>query len=273
MNPLRSLLHGQVILLTLLCLGLVGCSKSDEPQPDETTKLLRIYGDDFNEAFTRSTHNDIKSYMRHDGEIAIQADYTHLKNGTILISTKITQDGRETACNDTIYFSRGLVESCNGSQAGIYYRIYFSYKNSRLSSIEWTQWKLTDESERRGRPWTRTNTLSWDKNGNLTSYHDAAGNSQANALTHVYTYTGMYSKEPFQIPFTILPQYIPLQLDGMFGDLPQNLIDTESITGTSDNLDIIYDYTVRSGQIIGFTQNITTLSTRISLNRFIEWDD
>ena len=269
-----SPLFASICLSVLLSTAAQSCSKSesDEPTPETTPVVAAITGDDYSQVFQRDKSGNIRNYTLRDGNDAVSATYMFHRNGAVEIATDLTVAGQHTAYNDTVYISRGLAQYATGSWLGIWYRIDFSYDGSRLASVKWTQWNRDDMDARRGRPWNWTNSLEWD-GANLARYIDWQGGGEANRLTSTYTYSQLSSPQPFQVPFTIMPQYLPLQLDGIFGSLPANLIDTRTIEAADATTAITYSYTIKGTRITGFSEEYTGTVSDGPRDRRIEWDE
>lgn len=253
-------------LFILACpLFLSACS--DEPNPDVFMQIAEITNEDgsISKQFSYDSYGRITAFRSTYPTETVNVKYEYVSDNLIKITTEdivLDYNGAQEFARtyrDELHLEKGQAVFCEGifsqTQQGIAsfekkYRREFGYTTgNRLNTIKCTEWNRSGDKWDEDSPWTWENYYHWE-NDNLVKIEDCLGYSYP---TTIYTlrYNGVYGAQNI-IPIPMdLPQFYPLQLKGIFGSTPANLITeiqredihTDAIYTTS------YQYTIEDGRI------------------------
>ncbi len=164
--------------------------------------------------------------------------------------------------DDEIHLENGRASYCDGvfssNEFGTpfqkKYRHEFTYTSgNHLNVVKWTEWNRQGDGWALDRPWTWENYYIWE-NGNLTEIEDFSGKT-----TPFYRYKYSYSTTSGIQNITVIHygrhQYYPLQLGGILGAQPENLISGVQI----EQADVLpvqtrYEYNIIDGRVTVYTE-------------------
>lgn len=263
-----------LLIFTAVCL--VSCSNQDEPDPEKFSQVSEI-SNGYNNISQRITYDEygrVIKYIAGFPTESITATYTYPSDNLIRIHTQDVIFGQNGTSGilriyeDELYLENGRASYCEGifssNDAGSLfqkkYRHDFIYAtDNHLNVIKWTEWNKNGDDWAYDKPWTWENYYVWE-DGNLTEVEDFLGNTRP-FYTYKYTYATMSGVQ------NIIPlhygrfQYFPLQLKGIFGLQPKNLIiglEQTIDNGTTYKTD--YNYNITDGKIVNYSETQNGIS-------------
>lgn len=225
------------VLISLLLL-LASCDNQEEPAPEVFSQVAEISnGTTTSRQITYDKYGRAVKYTVSYPGGSVNATYSYPSDNTISIHTEDVAYGtlgisdivREY--DDEIHLENGRASYCDGvfssNEFGTpfqkKYRHEFTYTSgNHLNVVKWTEWNRQGDEWALDRPWTWENYYIWE-NGNLTEIEDFSGKT-----TPFYRYKYSYSTTSGIQNITDIHygrhQYYPLQLGGILGAQPENLI-------------------------------------------------
>lgn len=265
-----------LLLLIFTAVCLVSCSNQDDPDPEIFSQVAEISNghNTLSQKITYDSYGRVVEYSAFYPTESVSAKYTYTADNLINIHTQDVIFGQNGASDivrmyeDELYLENGRASYCEGEftsndTGSLYqkkYRHDFTYTtDNHLNTIKWTEWNKRGDNWAYDKPWTWTNYYVWE-NGNLIEVEDFLGNSKP-SYTYKYTYSTISQvRNIVPIQFGRF-QYYPLQLKGIFGLQPQNLIiGMEQTTNGGASYKTDYKYKIEDGRIINYsvTQNGTS---------------
>lgn len=191
----------------------------------------------FSQQFSYDSYGRIVTYRSMLLAETVMVKYEYVSDSLIKITTKdiIRLNGFNDLVRtfqDNLHLENGQATYCEGifcleEQDKIpfekKYRHEFSYTSSNhLNVVNWTEWSKDRDGWAEDKPWTWENFYYWE-NGNLVKIEDFNGHLYPSE-TYTLNYTDIIGvRNVVPIPMGRF-QYIPLQLQGIFGAQSVNLI-------------------------------------------------
>lgn len=256
------------VLISLLPL-LASCDNQEEPTPEVFSQVAEISnGTTTSRQITYDKYGRTVKYTVSYPGGSVNATYSYPSDNTISIHTEDVAYGtlgisdivREY--DDEIHLENGRASYCDGvfssNEFGTpfqkKYRHEFTYTSgNHLNVVKWTEWNRQGDEWALDRPWTWENYYIWE-NGNLTEIEDFSGKT-----TPFYRYKYSYSTTSGIQNITVIHygrhQYYPLQLGGILGAQPENLISGVQI----EQADVLpvqtrYEYNIIDGRVTVYTE-------------------
>lgn len=229
----------KIDFILLFPLVLLSCS-NDGPEPEVFMQIASITNetDSKVQQITYDSYGKVISYSYVGSIESIKAEYEYISDNLVKITTKdviFGQNGDNDIIRifrDDLHLENGRAVSCDGIFSQIdrdktpfekKYRHEFSYTSSNLlNTVKCTEWSRVDDKWAEDKPWTWENFYYWE-NGNLVKIEDYLGHSYP-CITYTLKYADISNVQnvvPIQMGRY---QYFPLQLKGIFGSSPVNLI-------------------------------------------------
>lgn len=255
-------------LLLFLPLVIVACSE-DEPKHQIFMQISTIINasETISRQISYDSYGRVISYKSVSPKESIVSEYVHVSDSLIKITTKYYYSGsitRSYTMQDDLHIENGRAVSCDGIfreqvqdelPVEKKYRHEFNYTlDNFLNTIKWTEWYIRGDNWE-DYPWTWENYYYW-REGNLEEIEDHLGQSSP-TFTYSFKYTdvvGLQNVVP--IPMGRY-QYFPLQLQGVFGSQPLNLISEISQIHYSDdvyNMSYKYKYEIVEDRIVNYQE-------------------
>ncbi len=253
---------------TVLAFLLAACSK-DEPEPLIFMQISSITNESGSQSkqISYDSYGKVTSYKcAYPGE-SVVVDYEYVSDNLIKIYTKdVVSDLNGDIIRtytDELHLEKGQAVSCDGifsmTQQDKYlsrkkYRHEFIYtRDNRLNVIKCTEWNKPNEELTEDKPKTWENIYYWEC-GNITKIEDYLGYSYPE-FTYTYKYTDIADIQNV-VPIRMgRYQYIPLQLKGIFGLMPVNLIKEENIDHSHNgNYTLTYQYDITDQRITKYSE-------------------
>ena len=247
----------------------VSCSTQDEPDPEIFSQVAEISNDHniISQKITYDSYGRVIEYTALYPTESVSAAYTYTADNLINIHTQDVIFGQNgdsdimRVYEDELYLENGRASYCEGvftsnDTGSLFqkrYRHDFTYTpDHHLNVIKCTEWNKRDDDWAYDKPWSWENYYVWE-NGNLIEVEDFFGNTKP-YYTYKYTYSTISAVQ------NIVPiqfgrfQYYPLQLKGIFGLQPKNLImGMEQITNGGAPYKTDYKYIIEGGKIINYS--------------------
>lgn len=261
---------------------LAACSK-DDPEPRIFMQISSITNESVSQSkqISYDSYGKVTSYKCDYPEASVIVDYEYVSENLIKIYTKYVVSDLNgdiiRTYTDELHLEKGQAVSCDGvfsmTQQGKFlsqkkYRHEFSYTpDIRLNVIKWTEWDKLNDGWAEDNPWTWENFYYWE-GGNLTKIEDYLGHSYPE-FTYNYKYTDIVDVQNV-VPIRMgRYQYIPLQLKGIFGLMPVNLIKEENRDHAfNGNYTLSYHYDITDQRITKYSE---TSETGITNTFSVQW--
>ncbi len=228
----------QLIFTLLFSLVLASCSDNDGPGAEVFSQVSEITnGSSETREIVYDAYGRVSRYTAtYPGE-TVECVYSYPSEDLVKIYTRdVVERGWDDKdlvreYEDELHLADGYAVSCDGifSQSCEGYTVQKKYRHEfgytadiRLNVVKCTEWNKNGDAWAYDRPWTWENYYIW-QDGNLTRVEDCFGKS-----TPVYTIEYSYSATAGVLNVVPLHfgrhQYYPLQLKGILGTQPKNLI-------------------------------------------------
>lgn len=267
--------------LVFSVLFFVSCSNQDAPRSEIFSQIAEMSNaaNDISRKISYDSYGRLINYVEiHLGE-TVSATYDYPSDNLIRIHTQQEIFGNNGArqivreYEDELYLDNGRGSYCEGilssNEVGSFfqkkYRHDFFYTtDNHLNVVKWTEWNKEGDDWVYEKPWTWENYYVLE-NDNLTEVEDFLGNSNS-YYTYKYAYSTLSNVQ------NIIPihygrfQYYPLQLKGIFGLQPKNLIvGIENTTYNGTIYKIEYKYDIREDKVIGYSEICNGVSNDFSV--------
>lgn len=242
------------------------CSK-EEPEPKIFMQVSSISDESgsISQQITYDSYGRVTSFECMYQNESIVALYEYISDNLIKITTRDEtywsngEINTLTLYEDELHLENGRAVSCDGTFSWTQqdkspfekkYRQEFSYTpQNYLNTVKWTEW---NDKRVEDKPVTWENYYHWE-NGNLTKIEDFLGHSYP-YITYSFKYSDIAGvQNVLPIPMS-LPQYFPLQLKGIFGSMPTNLIMEVNRADNLNSRTTSYRYDITEGRITGYQE-------------------
>lgn len=261
------------IFILSIPLILASCSEKDEPTLDVYSQVSEISkGKSYSGRMEYDSYGRVIKYDVTSTDETICCSYSYPSENRMSIRTRQVIRMWDNHCiirefEDEMTLENGRAALCEGiftnheendgdEQRRLQnkYRHEFVYTpDNHLNVVKWTEWSKRGDEWALDRPWSWENYYIWE-NGNLSTVEDFHGKSKP-YYTYRYTYStisGVQNIVP--IPFG-RTQYFPLQLKGLFGAQPNNLISgVELEEPGQQTIETTYEYTLTDSRVTKYTE-------------------
>ncbi len=247
-------------------LPLLSCSDSDEPKPSAAVRLSSITSDDYsgdNQYFVYDESGRITQWRDEYSDGEFTADYSYPSESEIKVVSVYSSEYTTRTFSETIRLENGRAVRSDGTWEVVTsdgwgdinktYRLEYGYDDSsHLVSIFHSEvYGIGDNISESAwdKPWEWTDYLTWE-DGNLKSFQEAQGAQYTKYITE-YSYSQEKAEQAVIYPLVIFNYHIPLQMQGVFGQNPVNLIESSVRADRNGNEAISqsYDYTIKENRI------------------------
>lgn len=264
---------------------LLACTDNNEPSYDVFSQVSEISNDESDSRhIAYDSYGRVSEYEITSSDAAVSCSYSYTSDDCINITTKEVihlweNDYVVREYDDELFLDNGRASFCDGifkmyelkdGEEFITiekkYRHEFEYTaGNHLNVVKWTEWnKLNDDRWALDKPWT------WDvyyitHDGNLSEIEDYAGKSKP-YQTYRYTYSSISGVQNIVAIHYGRHQYYPLQLKGILGAQPDNLIVGVEIKTTGEaSIKTTYEYQITDNKISSYTETVNGVSDEYSV--------
>lgn len=252
----------------LISLALVSCSDDDRPTPAARPQVSEITdGISTTQKIVYDADGRVTGYRVSYTDQTIDCTYSYPSEGLIEIRTRAVTKGHlgepdvVREYTDELHTTGGRAAYCDGvfSEIGAgyvfqkKYRHEFTYQpDNCLNVVICTEWNKQGDDWAYDQPWAWENRYVW-ADGNLTRVEDGNDHNSPE-YTFEYTYSQTLGVDNIVAIHFDRYQYYPLQLAGILGTAPKNLIAGMIAKHRGDTyLQETYTYDIREDRITAFT--------------------
>ena len=259
-----------VLLALVIPLLLASCSDKEDPLPDVFSQVSEIKGTSQSQEITYDSYGRVVKYIESYPHEIITCTYSYSSDDLIKIHTEQViqeSDGNDRVDEyvDELFLNNGRADYCEGvfssNRKSIYqkkYRHEFVYMpDNHLNIVKCTEWDwdkialdwISDK------PWSWENYYIWE-NGNLVEVEDYSGYKDKIAYTFKYSYSEVSGVQNIVRIHLCRYQYYPLQLQGIFGSMPNNLISRCQTKQFNKTIrEAAYSYDIKDKKISSYTES------------------
>lgn len=268
-------------------LPLLSCSDSDEPKPSATVRLESITSDDYSgddQYFVYDENGRITQWSYKDSDNEFTAAYSYPSESEIEVLSVFSSQYTTRTFTESIRLENGRAVASDGTWEVVTsdglgdinktYRLEYGYDDSsHLVSIFHSEVVGIGDNISESawnKPWEWTDYLIWE-DGNLKSFQEAYGAQYTKYVTE-YSYSQEKAERPVIYPLVIFDYHIPLQMQGVFGRNPKDLIET-SVKSDRDGNEVVkesYDYTIEENRIVEYWCT-RSYGTPAPIQYFVNW--